>query len=77
MNKEQLQILQWLVDHAIDTEWMTAHAAEDQYCPYCCKPDDNWRSMSEHHEGCKYKEMIAKAMDMKFTLIKEHIEQKT
>ena len=49
-NKE---IILWLIRHAQDTEWMTCHAAEDQYCPYCHK-GTGWSSQTSHNEGCEY-----------------------
>ena len=72
-SEEQLEIFEWLFNHAVNTEWMTAHAAEDQYCPYCCTEEDAWKSMDKHREGCKYKEMIEKARQMKANLVVSYV----
>lgn len=59
---EELGVFDWLLRHALDTEWQIAHAAEDRYCPYCCKsPEDDWTSMDEHREGCEYIKMMERA----------------
>lgn len=62
MSQEDLDILEWLVRHAKDTEWLTCHAAEDRYCPYCYRND--WRSQDEHELNCQYVEMINKCQDL-------------
>lgn len=60
MDKE---IIRWLVQHAEDTEWMTAHAAEDQYCPYCHGDKNPWQSCDKHEDDCRYVKMMAVAKE--------------
>lgn len=62
MNEEFKSVIEWLIDNAKDNEWQIHHAAEDQYCPYCCK--DSWSFQHTHNEGCKYVEMMQKCDEL-------------
>ena len=57
MNKK---LLQWLIDHAKETEWTTVHAAENRICSYCCK--DTWKDQKEHEPDCQYVKMMTEIL---------------
>ena len=61
---KQDEVFNLLVQHAESTEWMTRHAAENSYCPYCSTEEDQWEDQHEHHENCKYTEMMKKAKEI-------------
>ncbi len=59
-----LETFKLLFEHAEATEWMTHHAAENSYCPYCANDDNWWDDQREHNDGCKYVEIMEKAKNI-------------
>lgn len=57
MSVEKLDMIEWLINHAEFTEWLTANAAENNYCPYCV--DDRWHDQKKHNDGCEYVKMMS------------------
>jgi len=51
----------WLFNHAKWTEWETAHAAENQFCPYCIGDKDSYTDHKYHEPNCEYVKMMADA----------------
>ena len=58
---KEKKIIADLLKMVKDNEWLTHHASENNYCPYCNRDDEFWTYQTRHHKGCKFVTIVKRA----------------